>query len=61
MSFDCNFIMKLEDACFVSGPTTTFNQEHLVIITEKVENNLDDFIKNYSGDIPEEIVLQLFS
>ncbi len=55
-----NKIMKLEDQCFVSGPTHYLNEEKLVIICELAEGNLDDFIKDYDGFIPEDKIMQLF-
>ncbi len=56
----CNKIMKLKDQCFLSGPTEAINEEHLVIICELAEGNLDEFIMNYDGRIPEEKIMQLF-
>ncbi len=61
MSLSCNYIMKLEDGCFVSGPTTAVKEDHLVIMSELAEGNLEEFINNYPGDVPEEIVINIFT
>ncbi len=61
MSFDCNYIMKLEEGCFVSTPTTAVKEDHLVIMSELAEGNLEDFIMKYPGDVPEETVINLFT
>ncbi len=44
-SLSCSFIMKLEDSCFVSGPTSAVQCEHLVILSELAQENLEDYIK----------------
>ncbi len=59
-SIDSNKIMKLEDQCFVSGPSEFIKKEHLVMICELAEGNLDDFIKSHKAPIPEERIMQIF-
>ena len=40
MALKCNYIMKLEDTCFISDSTSAVKQDHLVIISELAEGNL---------------------
>ena len=61
MNLSCNYIMQLEDICFISSATSAVKQEHLVIIGELAQENLDDFITKYKGPIPEEIIMKLFT
>lgn len=60
MSLKSNYIIKLEDECFISKPTSEVRNEHLVIISELAEKNLEDYIKDYVGPIPEQKIMQLF-
>ncbi len=53
--------MKLEDACFISDATSAIKEEHLVIISELAEGNLDDYIKKYQGHISEDQIMRLFT
>lgn len=61
MAIKCNYIMKLEDSCFLSGPTSVMNKRHLVIVSELAQDNLDSYIKNYHGLISEEEIMRIFT
>ena len=52
--------MKLEDACFISGPTQVVNEDHFDIISELAQENLDEYITKYQGFIPEEVIMRIF-
>lgn len=60
-SLESNFIMKLEDDCFISGPTSAVKDNHLVIIGELALGNLENFIQYYQGNVPEDIIMNLYS
>lgn len=60
MSLKSSFIMKLEDACFITEATGQLRNESLVIISELAEGNLDFYIKTYQGLVPEAKIIQLF-
>ncbi len=52
--------MKQEDECFISGPNKILNVDHVVIISELAQTNLEKYIMNYNGKIPEAVIMKLF-
>ncbi len=53
-ALDCDFILKCKEPCFISEPTEIILEEYLVILTELAEGNLEKYIMDYPGLIPEE-------
>ncbi len=60
-SFNHNYTMQLEDGIFISEANDILPDEQLVIISELAEGNLQDYIKNYPGFVPEEKILKIFT
>ncbi len=60
MGLKTNYIMKLEDACFISTATSAVHEDHLVIVSELAQGSLDDYLKKNEGLIPEEKIMKIF-
>lgn len=53
--------MKLEDRCSITDRVPGNIQDHLVIISELAQGNLEEFISSYPGNIPEATIMKLFT